>query len=99
MTLCYMYEEEGVCMENCPGYNNAQVCMNSRSQKERDKRVNHSEEFFKSVGMNVKYHPHGLLLDNNYVFSPKSYKWKNHKKNKWYRSAGPESFYKKFVVK
>jgi hypothetical protein len=41
--------------------------------------------------------PHGILVDNRFIFSPSTSKWCNKGRYKWYRSKGFDSFLRRYV--
>lgn len=103
-THYYLCGTDGKCDERCDHYHKDQSCLNTykRAHKgvyvDRDKEKN-TYNFFISKGIHVTICLDGFLLDGRFVFSPMDNKWKNTKKDKWYRSFGPEAFYKKYFIK
>jgi len=69
--------------------------MANRCKKER--RFRAALDYFEKVGVSVYFHHQGLEVEDNFVFSPKSYKWRKVGKGKWYRSRGPKDFVDRFV--
>ncbi|MBW1800675.1 MAG: hypothetical protein JRJ85_08090 [Deltaproteobacteria bacterium] len=90
---------DGKCDERCEYYYKDHACLNAQRRAYNAVSRDKAYDFFISKGIDVTMHVHGYLLDNRFIFSPTSNKWRSTKRNKWYRSSGPETFYKKYFVK
>jgi len=93
---CHKYKTRNGCSKACPEYDKTFSCIRAQDQYQRDINTIDSWQFFEDKGIEVKRIHHGLLLDDSYVFSPKSNKWKSKYSGKWYYSRGYEDFYERF---
>jgi len=97
MSLCYSHKTQGECDTACPGYDNAYRCVNAMNQEKRDARTVESVFYFCLNGATVKRHHQGIEVNGEFVFSPKTFKWRKVGRNKWYRSGGYAYFYERYV--
>jgi len=97
MSLCYSYKTQGECDTACPGYDNPYRCVNAVEQQKRDARTVDAITYLGLHGVTVKRHHQGIEVNGEYVFSPKSFKWRSLKRNKWYQSKGFADFYERFI--
>ena len=82
--------------DECSEQNSDKMYFNNRAQKQLDELE--SERVFLNYDIRVEVYGQGtLLINNKYIFSTKSYKWRRNGRSTWYRSAGPEDFLERFV--
>ena len=92
-TFCDKYfDEEYGCSEFCPRIR-CDSCVFEFEEFRDLNRLRYVYDYFMSLGLMMEQHPQGLKINNTYLFSPRSYKWKRLGTKKWSRASSPEAFY------
>jgi len=84
--------------DGCNLYLSDHACLNRSNSQAKERKMEKAIEFFEIVELTSKVHPHGLLVDGRFIFSPSTGKWRNSTKAVWYKSKGPADFYLRFIA-
>ena len=98
-SACFEFFDGKVCDIECPYYDSLWGCPNQKAIYRRKRKMDRAKTFYERKGSHVEEHQQGLLIDDLYIYSLKTNKWRVKGKKVWYRSNGYKDLYDRFINK